>query len=122
VTRPKVITEDGEPVGKLAALQAEVVDDIDGVRIIELVPGTSVRVRPPRMWRVSALKAMRQADFDTWAKTSLASAEDYAVFCDVDPTLEEVQTFMKALNEESGEGNLMTSSRSLRRSKTSRKS
>jgi hypothetical protein len=121
MTRPKVITEDGESVDKLAAVQDEAVDDLDGIRVIELVPGTSVRVLPPRMWRVSGLKGMRQADFEMWAKKCLASSEDYEIFMDVDPTLEQIEAFMKRLNEESGEGNRTTSSTLSRRSKSTRK-
>ena len=121
MTRPKVITEDGEDVDKLALVQNEALEDVDGIRVIELAPGASVRVLPPRMWRVSALKAMRSADFDEWAKKCLGSTEDYEVFCDVDPTLEQVEQFMKRLNEESGEGNSTTSSTLSRRSKSTRK-
>jgi hypothetical protein len=123
VTRAaKVITEDGAQVDRIAALQAEVLDDIDGPLLVELVPGQSVRVLPPKMWRVSSLSAMRAGDFDNWAKKALASEEDYEVFMDVDPTLEQVERFMKNLNEVTGEGNSTTSSRSIRRSKTTRRS
>lgn len=118
----KVIDENGAQVDRIAALQAEVLDDLDGPLLVELVPGQSVRVLPPKMWRVSSLSAMRVGDFDTWAKKALASEEDYEVFMDVDPTLEQVETFMKNLNEVSGEGNSKTSSRSARRSKTTRRS
>ncbi len=121
MAQAKIINEDGEAVDKLAVVQNEAVDDLEGIRVIELVPGTSVRVLPPRMWRVSGLKGMRQADFDTWAKKCLASAEDYEIFTDVDPTLEEIEAFMKRLNEESGEGNRTTSSTLSRRSKSTRK-
>lgn len=119
--RPKIINEDGETVDKLAEMQNEVLSDPDGILLVELVPGVSVRVMPPKMWRVSALKAMRTADFDTWAAKSLASVEDYETFCDVDPRLDEIEPFMKRLNEAAGEGNSTTSSALSRRSKTSRK-
>lgn len=112
----KVIDEDGATVDRIAALQAEVLDDPDGPLFVELIPGTHVRVLPPRMWRVSSLSAMRAGDFDTWAKKALASTEDYEVFMDVDPTLEQVETFMKNLNEESSEGKSRTSSTSRPRS------
>lgn len=117
----KVITEEGEPVDKLAVAQSEVLDDPDGIRLVELIPGTTVRVLPPRMWRVSSLTAMRQGDFDKWASKALASTEDYEIFMDVDPTLDQIEGFMKRLNEESGEGNSKNSSRSPQRLRSSRK-
>jgi hypothetical protein len=116
----KVIDQDGGEVDRIAALQTEVLDDIDGPVLVELVPGQSVRVLPPKMWRVSSLSAMRAGDFEGWAAKALASTDDFEVFMDVDPTLEQVEQFMKNLNAASGEGNSKTSSLSSRRSKSSR--
>lgn len=87
---------------KLEAIQSEVLADAAGPLLVQLVPGTSVRVLPPRMWRVSSLKALKGGDFDEWAKKALASTEDYETFCRIDPTLEQVETFMKAMNEAAG--------------------
>lgn len=98
---PKVIDESGTAVDRIAALQteAETVEDQDGPILVELVPGTHVRVLPPKMWRVSALSGIRQGDFEAWAKKALASTADFEVFMDVDPTLEQIESFMKRLNE-----------------------
>ena len=72
---------------------------------IELVPGTTVRVLPARMWRISALAALKEGDFDTWAKKSLATIADYDQFTAADPTLEDFEKFMKRLGEATDPGN-----------------
>lgn len=107
---PKVIDQAGQAdqagreVDRVEALQAEVLADKEGPVLVELVPGTSVRVLPPRMWRISSLTAMRGGDFEGWAKKALASTADFDTFMDVDPTLEQVEQFMKNLNNVSAEG------------------
>jgi hypothetical protein len=105
---PKVIDESGTQVDRIAALQKEALEDTEGPVLVELVPGTSVRVLPPKMWRVSALSGIRNGDFEAWAKKALASTEDFAVFMDVDPTLEQLETFMKNLNEAAPVGKART--------------
>lgn len=100
----------------LQALQDEVNEPAGGPLNIELVVGVTVRILPPKMWRLSALTAMQEGDFLGWAKKALASTEDYATFIDVDPTLEQIEAFMTRVREVSQEGNAPTSSSSFARS------
>jgi hypothetical protein len=106
----------------IRAMQTEVLSDTSGPLLVELVPGVEVRVLPPRMWRVSAISAMQEGDFLGWAKKALASTDDYDIFVDTDPTLEQVEAFMQRTSEVSTEGNSKSSSRSTRRSARTRKS
>jgi hypothetical protein len=95
---------DWEPAEKtesaLTALEAEV-DAGDGT--VEVPLGdTTVRVRPVGEWRSSAVRAMRNGDFDAWAETTLAG-DDYQIWTDVDPTISECEAFFTAWGEATGQ-------------------
>lgn len=66
---------------------------------VELIPGVSVGVLPPKMWRLSSFRKMRAGDLDGWAGDCLASAEDVAVLVATDPTMEQFEAFTLAVNE-----------------------
>ena len=115
----------------LEALQSEILADAtSGPVLVELVPGTSVRVLPARMWRLSGYSAIKEGDFLTWAKKCLASTEDYDAFVDADPTFEQINRFFERFGETTGEatgevgnpGNSSSSSSSPTRSRRTRKS
>lgn len=99
---------------QLRNVQTEVLERDAPLRL-EIVPGVTVAVKPPRQWRLSALTAIRDGDFEAFAKKAMASTGDYETFMDADPTIEQVETFMTALGEASTEGNSPTSSVSSRR-------
>lgn len=75
--------------------------------------GHMLAVPPTNKWRSSAMRALRNGDTETWAERTL-SEEDYATWCEVDPTMEEVDTFFG--NARDGLGVSVGNSRASRRS------
>jgi hypothetical protein len=57
--------------------------------------GNLISIPPVNKWRSSALKALNNGDFETWAQRTL-SPEDFKVWTDIDPTLEEVDLLFQA--------------------------
>jgi hypothetical protein len=89
-----------KPAAALEAVEAEV-DAGDGT--VEVPLGdTIVHVRPVGEWRSSAVRAMRNGDFDAWAETALADG-DYQTWVDVDPTITECEAFFTAWGEATGQ-------------------
>lgn len=82
--------------------------------------GKTIYVPPVNKWRASALHAIREGDLQTWAEKTLLD-DDWAIWEEVDPTLDEVTAFFDTLNGQTGvsSGN-SSSSRSSSRS-TSRR-
>ncbi len=99
------------------AVNLEALDGADAPMRLPLVDGVDVAVNPPRLWRLSAMRALREGDFEKWAQGALASETDVNAFFDADPTFAQIETFMKAMNEASPEGKSTTSSPSSPRSK-----
>lgn len=82
-----------------------------------------VHVLPFKDWPSSAIRALREGDFDTWAEKCLASSEDhddYETWAERDPTVAEVDEFFAAWEEATGE-NVGKSRASRRSSKPKRK-
>ncbi|MFI6444713.1 hypothetical protein [Kitasatospora sp. NPDC050543] len=77
--------------------------------------GTLLRVRPVGHWRPSYLRALRTADFDTWAALAL-HPEDVDVFMEIDATMDEIADFTTRAMSAAGEapGKSPTPSRSSR--------
>lgn len=99
-------------VRAVEAIEAEV--DSDGT--VEVPLGdTTVRVRPASQWRSSATRALREGDYDSWAEACLIG-DDYDVWCDLDPTMGEVEKFFDAWETAGGSdlGKRSTSRRSAR--------
>lgn len=89
----------------------------------ELVQGQladrDVYVPPVKQWRASALHALREGDFETWAKITLED-DDWDAWQAVDPTMEDIEKFFASVNP--GLGTDRGNSRASRRSsKTTRK-
>lgn len=59
--------------------------------------GRTVYVPPVRKWRASGLSALRDGDFNKWAESTL-NDDDYDIWMDVDPTLDEIETFFASVN------------------------
>ncbi|MFD8315895.1 hypothetical protein [Kitasatospora purpeofusca] len=81
--------------------------------------GQALRVLPVGQWRPSFLRALRTADFDTWAALAL-HPEDVEVFVDLDATMDQIGDFtsraMTAAGEAPGKSGARTkSSRSTRK-------
>lgn len=58
-------------------------------------------VPPMNQWRSSALSAMINGDFETWAAKTL-SEEDYETYADIDPTIDELEAFFDRVTEAQG--------------------
>jgi hypothetical protein len=81
--------------------------------------GVELRVKPVGQWRPSYLRALRTADFETWA-TGALHEEDAAKFVELDATFDEIGAFTASLMESSGEAPGKSGTRSAR-PKTTRK-
>ncbi|WP_405620234.1 hypothetical protein [Streptomyces sp. NBC_00076] len=64
--------------------------------------GVDLRVKTINQWRPSYLRALRQSDFDTWA-AGVLHEDDVATFIDLDPTFDEINTFVGRATEAAGE-------------------
>lgn len=64
--------------------------------------GTELRVKPVTEWRPSYLRALRQADYDTWA-AGVLHEDDVATFVELDGTIAEITTFTSDAMESVGE-------------------
>ncbi|MFE5093219.1 hypothetical protein ACFRCI_23380 [Streptomyces sp. NPDC056638] len=81
--------------------------------------GTDLRVKPITQWRPSYLRALREADYDTWAAGVLHS-DDVGTFVELDATIDEINTFVSAAMESTGETPGKSGARSTR-SRSTRK-
>lgn len=80
--------------------------------------GKTIYVPPVKKWRSSALHALRQGDLETWAEGTL-SDDDWDIWQEVDPSLEEIEDFFETINKGLGTspGNSRASRRSSARTK-----
>lgn len=80
--------------------------------------GRTIYVPPVKQWRASALHALREGDFETWAETTF-SDDDFDVWAEVDPTMQEIEDFFATINPGLGtnSGNSRASRRSARRTR-----
>lgn len=77
--------------------------------------GETIYVPPVKQWRASALHALREGDFDTWAKTTLLD-DDWDLWDTTDPTIGQIEDFFATINPSLGttQGNSRGSRRSSR--------
>lgn len=77
--------------------------------------GRDILVPPLTKWRSSAMRALNSGDFETWAEVVLDN-EDYDIWVDVDPTVEEINDFFESISGGLGvdQGNSRASRRSSR--------
>jgi hypothetical protein len=85
----------------MEAVRTEALADPNAATPVAL-EGKTVHVLPVKKWKASAIRAMRQSDFDTWAEKCLAEG-DYAVWQQVDPDVEQVEAFFLAWNKATGQ-------------------
>lgn len=64
--------------------------------------GEAMRVVPAGAWPVSAQRALRQGDFDGFMEAVLHE-EDYEIYEEIDPTLDEINLFIEDAGNLSGE-------------------
>ncbi|MET9959331.1 hypothetical protein ABZ128_09615 [Streptomyces sp. NPDC006326] len=81
--------------------------------------GSELRIKPITAWRPSYLRALREADYDTWA-AGVLHEDDVETFIELDATFEEINAFTTEAMESVGEtpgksGARSTSSKSTRR-------
>lgn len=62
----------------------------------------TLHVKPVRKWRTSALRALREGDFEKWADGCLTD-ESVELWYELDPTIEEVEAFFTEWSEASGQ-------------------
>lgn len=84
----------------LEAVAAEVAI-ADGSSDVRLGKHT-VTVPAVRKWHGSAIRALRDGNFDLWAEKTL-SPRDYLHWTDIDPTIEQAETFFEAWSSGSGQ-------------------
>lgn len=77
--------------------------------------GKTIYTPPVKQWRASALHALREGDLMGWAEATL-SDDDWAIWEDVDPTVEQIEDFFATINKQAGTnpGNSRASRRSSR--------
>jgi hypothetical protein len=63
--------------------------------------GKTMYVPPVSKWRASALHAIREGDLQTWAEKTLLD-DDWDLWQEIDPTLDEVTKFFETLNGQTG--------------------
>ena|SRR5690349_13451507 len=73
-----------------------------GRHITVSLAGEAMRVVPAGAWPVSAQRALREGDFDKFMATVLHE-DDYDVYEELDPTLDEINQFIEDAGELSGE-------------------
>lgn len=61
-----------------------------GVIVLPLAGKAKIRLRPPGQWRSSAMRAINNGDWDTWASMCLYADDYEAVWLVIDPTNDEV--------------------------------
>lgn len=64
--------------------------------------GREVEVLPPKKWKASGIRALRENDIDLWAEKCL-TPESYKVWQQIDPDLEQCEEFFTAWSEQTGE-------------------
>lgn len=71
---------------------------------------TTLDVQVAGKWRKSALNALRQGDFDTWAQKCL-TPDSLAVWDEADPTMDEIQELFASYRDVTGQdpGKLLAS-------------
>ncbi|MFJ5103180.1 hypothetical protein [Streptomyces sp. NPDC088554] len=79
--------------------------------------GIDLRVKPIGQWRPSHLRALRHADFDTWAAGALHE-DDVETFIELDATFDEIGEFTSAAMESAGEAPGKSGGRSTSRKST----
>lgn len=87
--------------------------EVTGELVQGELAGRPIYVPPVKQWRASALHALREGDFETWAKITLDD-DDWAIWAEVDPTFEEIDDFFATVN--TGIGTSPGNSRASRRS------
>ncbi|WP_406501965.1 hypothetical protein OHA04_37665 [Streptomyces sp. NBC_01590] len=114
-TRKTTASRPARAPRELAPPVREAVDDIDeldaadaqeaeaaGTHITVVLCGEEMRVVPAGTWPVSAQRALRQGDFDGFMAAVLHE-DDYEVYEELDPTLDEINLFIEDAGNLSGE-------------------
>jgi hypothetical protein len=63
--------------------------------------GKDIRVKDPMDWPSSAMRAMREGNFEVWAEKCLEDG-DYTIWQSVDPTYRQIAQFMAAYRDAGG--------------------
>lgn len=92
--------------------------EVTGELVQGELAGRPIYIPPVKKWRASALHALREGDFETWAEVTF-SEDDYDLWVEIDPTMEEIEAFFKTVNPGLGtnSGNSRASRRSARRTR-----
>ncbi|MGW6741630.1 hypothetical protein ACWGDX_13040 [Streptomyces sp. NPDC055025] len=87
--------------GELDAAEAQEAE-ATGTYITVALCGEGLRVIPAGAWPVSAQRILRQGDFDGFMEAVLHE-EDYELYEEIDPTLDEINLFIEDAGNLSGE-------------------
>jgi hypothetical protein len=82
-------------------LQAEATVDQSSPVTVQL-DGHDVVIRPLRKWRSSAVTALREGNFEVWARTSL-DEDSRALWQRIDPTIDDIETMFAQWAELTGQ-------------------
>ncbi|MFD6363768.1 hypothetical protein ACFWFX_28590 [Streptomyces roseolus] len=66
------------------------------------IADVELRVKPVNKWRPSYLRALRAGDYDTWA-AGVLHEDDVVTFVELDATFDEINEFVTAAMESTGE-------------------
>jgi hypothetical protein len=88
-------------IGPFSAAEAEARSD-PGVSTTLQLAGEDITIRPVKQWRTSAIGALNVGDFDKWAASAL-EPDSAALWLEIDPTIEDVETMFKAWGELTGQ-------------------
>jgi hypothetical protein len=87
----------------LAAVQADAENPGVDSPVEVALCGETVHVLPLRKWKGSAMRALREGDFDSWAERCLVDGDYDEVWAVVDPDLDQIDEFFAAWQEATGE-------------------
>lgn len=89
--------DDDDDFGPEEDRESAAENEAQGKRVQGELAGRMVSVPPVKQWRSSALKALRDGDFETWAKVTLDD-DGWEHWQEIDPTLQQVEDYFTAIN------------------------
>lgn len=87
------------PVPQLVDSPAE--GEAIGNTMLGKLAGRDIKVPPVKAWRSSAVSAMKDGDFEHWAKVTLDN-DGWDLWVDVDPTMAQIEALFESLSGQMG--------------------
>lgn len=111
--------EDDDPGTDTLDSKSAAEREVTGELVQGELAGQPIYVPPVKKWKSSALHALRNGDFETWAEKTLPD-DDFDLWLEVDPDMEQIEEFFASINSKIGV-NTGNSRASRRSSRTTRK-